>query len=152
MMAVDVDWDLVARLIAGMLAGMVIGINRTRRRKGIGVRTLGLVGLGSAIAVAMFHDATDANAASRAVQGLVTGIGFLGAGVILHRASDDMPHGLTTAAAIWLTSMLGAAAGKGDWLPVIVGTALAMSLLAVGEGIERLFGGQDGNSGAGPPG
>jgi putative Mg2+ transporter-C (MgtC) family protein len=149
----DAPLDLIARLMVGMLAGMLIGINRVRHHKGIGVRTLGLVGLGSAIAVSVFHGATDANASSRAVQGILTGVGFLGAGVILHRANEDVPRGLTTAAAIWVTAMLGAAAGAGSWLLSGAGVILAMALLAAGERIERLFGGRDDHGdGAAPSG
>ncbi|MDQ0467493.1 MgtC/SapB family protein [Labrys wisconsinensis] len=138
----DAPLDLVARLVVGMLAGMLIGLNRVRHRRGVGMRTLGLVGLGSAVAVAIFQGAADANAASRAVQGILTGVGFLGAGVILHRTNEDVPRGLTTAAATWVTAMLGAAAGAGAWLLVGTGVVLAVVLLAVGERVERLFGGR----------
>ena len=107
------EWEVALRLLAGTLAGMVIGIDRTRNGKGTGVRTLGLVGLGAAAATAIFDASGHEDAASRVVQGLLTGIGFLGAGVIMRRDTETFPHGLTTAASVWLTAALGAAAGSG---------------------------------------
>jgi putative Mg2+ transporter-C (MgtC) family protein len=135
------EFEMPLRLLAGTLAGMIIGIDRSRMGRGTGVRTLGLVGLGSAAATAIFIVDGHADAASRVVQGIVTGIGFLGAGVIVRRASEPFPRGLTTAASVWVTAALGAAAGAGSW--TIVGTAvvLAYLLLAVGTRIEHLFGG-----------
>lgn len=131
--------NLILRLLAGMAAGVVIGIDRTRHRKTIGVRTFGLVGLGTAAITAAFAGADTLDPASRVVQGLLTGIGFLGAGVILHR-HDAPPIGLTTAAAVWVTAALGAAAGLGSWAVVITGTILALLLLLANERLERLFG------------
>ena len=75
------------------------------------------------------------------VQGLLTGIGFLGAGVIMRRDTDTFPHGLTTAASVWLTAALGAAAGTGLWTIVATGIVLGFGLLAIGPHVERLFGG-----------
>ena len=116
------DWEIVPKLVAGAAAGMAIGIDRTRKGKGTGVRTLGLVGLGAAAAAAIFAAPGHEDAASRVVQGLLTGIGFLGAGVIMRRDTDRFPHGLTTAASVWLTAALGAAAGTGLWMIVATGT------------------------------
>lgn len=75
------------------------------------------------------------------IQGILTGIGFLGAGTIVMRQREIHPRGLTTAAAIWVTAALGCAAGRGDW--AIVGTAVvvALLLLAVDHSIERWAGG-----------
>ena len=78
--------------------------------------------------------------ASRVVQGLVTGIGFLGAGVIVLRKGQTTPQGLTTAAAIWITAALGCAAGLGDHAIVLSATVLAMALLVVDHSIERWAG------------
>jgi putative Mg2+ transporter-C (MgtC) family protein len=135
------DYELALRLLAGTLAGMIIGINRTRMGRGTGIRTLGLVGLGAAAATTIFDAGAQEDAAARVVQGLVTGIGFLGAGVIVRRSGETLPHGLTTAASVWLTATLGAAAGAGVWVVASGGTALAFLLLALGPRVERLFGG-----------
>jgi putative Mg2+ transporter-C (MgtC) family protein len=139
--AVLSEWEVCVRLIAGTLAGMIIGIDRTRKGKGTGVRTLGLVGLGAASSTAIFDAIGHVDAASRVVQGLLTGIGFLGAGVIMKRDSDSFPHGLTTAASVWVTAALGAAAGAGVWTVVGTGIGVGFVLLSIGPQVERLFGG-----------
>ena len=95
------DWlDIIVRLGAAILIGGVIGLDRNLHHKPTGVRTLGLVAVGAALAVlAVAHDGQAD--VSRVVQGVVTGVGFIGAGVILHQATDGKVHGLTTAASIW---------------------------------------------------
>jgi putative Mg2+ transporter-C (MgtC) family protein len=97
------DWtDIVSRLGAAMAIGGALGLNRELHNKPTGLRTLGLVGLGSALAVLAVADDPQADI-SRVIQGVITGVGFLGAGVILHRPADNKVHGLTTAATIWVT-------------------------------------------------
>jgi putative Mg2+ transporter-C (MgtC) family protein len=135
------EQEVALRLLAGTVAGMVIGIDRAQMGRGTGVRTLGLVGLGTAAATAIFDATGHEDAASRVVQGLVTGIGFLGAGVIVRRPNDVFPRGLTTAASVWITAALGAAAGAGVWTVVGTGVVVAFLLLAVGPRVEKLFGG-----------
>jgi MgtC family len=84
-----------------------MGIHLQRHQKPTGMRTLGLVALASAVAVLAVAKDPDADA-SRVIQGVVTGVGFLGAGVIVHRGrSGEMVHGLATAATIWITASLG---------------------------------------------
>ena len=76
---------------------------------------------------------------SRAIQGIIAGVGFLGAGTIL-KAEHEMVHGLTTAATIWLVASLGIACGIGQWLAALVGLFLALLILIAGgplEGIVR---------------
>lgn len=132
--------DLLLRLLAGMAAGVVVGWERTTKQRSAGIRTFGLVGLGTAAAACTFSDPGQADAASRVVQGILTGIGFLGGGVIVLRRRDHTPQGLTTAAAIWVTAALGCAAGLGDYAVVLSATALALGLLAVDHSIERRAG------------
>lgn len=132
--------DLILRLLAGMAAGVVVGWERTLKQKSAGIRTFGLVGLGTATAAAIFTDPGDADAASRVVQGVLTGIGFLGAGVITLTKSERTPRGLTTAAAVWVTAALGCAAGRGDWAIVVTATVLALVLLVIDHSIERWAG------------
>ena len=114
--------DIVLRLGAAALAGAVLGLNRDLRGKSTGVRTLGLVGIGSALVVmAVAHSSPDS--ASRVIQGIVTGIGFLGAGVIVRGDVKAHVHGLTTAACVWLTACFGSACGMGEWRILIAGAA-----------------------------
>jgi len=138
--------DLILRLLAGMAAGVIVGWERTLKQKSAGIRTFGLVGLGTAAAAAIFTDPGQADAASRVVQGVLTGIGFLGAGVITLSRTERTPRGLTTAAAIWVTAALGCAAGRGDWAIVLTATALALLLLAIDHSIERWAGRRQGST------
>ena len=108
--------DIALRLGTATLVGVVLGLNRDLHGKVTGVRTLGLVCLGSALAVLSVH-AVNGTDASRVIQGIVTGVGFLGAGVIVRNSKGHHVHGLTTAACVWVTACIGAAcaiAGVGN--------------------------------------
>lgn len=129
--------DLFLRLACGLAAGAIIGLDRNLHGKAAGVRTLGLVSLGAATAVCVVSlQAHGVDAVSRVVQGLLTGIGFLGVGVIARHGIHDRPQGLTTAAAIWMAAVLGAASGAGYY--PLVGTALGLMivLLLIGGRVE----------------
>jgi putative Mg2+ transporter-C (MgtC) family protein len=79
-------WDMLSRLLLALACGAVIGLNRDLHRKSAGFRTFGLVSVGSAIvALVITQVSPDVNAVSRVIQGVLTGIGFLCAGVILHQ-------------------------------------------------------------------
>src|SRR3954466_14931175 len=118
------DLTVILRLLAAAGAGVALGLPRNLSDKPIGMRTLGLVSLGAAmvsIAALRFPGlGDDANAASRVlqgiVQGLMVGVGFIGAGVILRDTSTNRVHGLTTATTVWIAAALGIACGIADWL------------------------------------
>jgi len=132
-----IGWlDIIARLGAAVLVGGVIGLDRNLHHKPTGVRTLGLVALGSALAVlAIAHD-RQADV-SRVIQGVITGVGFIGAGVILHQARSGMVSGLTTAASIWVTAVLGVLCGLAAW-NLLLGAVVAVAFLLVAGGpIEK---------------
>lgn len=130
--------DAAIRLSAATVSGAIIGINRDIERSPIGVRTLALVALGAAIitvaAIQVPGMSEHPDAHSRVVQGLVQGvmggISFIGAGVILRDARARTVEGLTTAAAVWVTAALGIACGLGSWHTVLLGTGIAVVLLA----------------------
>jgi len=128
--------DAVLRLGAAIVVGGAIGLNRDLRNKPAGVRTHALVALGSALATILLADDRDPNAMSRVVQGIITGIGFLGAGVILRREGGRTVRGLTTAASIWVVATLGIACGMGQWVPVAVGSVLTLVVLLLGGPLE----------------
>jgi putative Mg2+ transporter-C (MgtC) family protein len=138
-------WELILRLSAATLLGGVIGLNRDLHGKATGVRTLGLVALGSALIVLGVTDVSgqpiqDVNPLSRVVQGVLTGIGFLGAGVILHDLNDQHRiHGLTTAAVTWVTACIGLVCGIGNWRLIGIAVVLLFLLLTFGGNIERIF-------------
>ena len=133
--------EIVTRLLVALACGAVIGLNRDFHRKPAGFRTFGLVALGSALVVLMITALPNSgpDAVSRVVQGTLTGIGFLGAGVILHRVQVAKVAGLTTAAAVWLTAGLGLAAGAGQLRLALLGLAFGMAMLLIGGPLEHLL-------------
>jgi putative Mg2+ transporter-C (MgtC) family protein len=146
------EWpEILLRLGAATLAGSLIGLNRDLHGKPIGLKTLGLVGLATAMVVMATDPSGDtgkiSDATSRTIQGVLTGIGFLGAGVIVHTQHHFKVHGLTSAACTWLAACVGIACGVGHWHIVIAAVAIAFTLLTVGRPIEhslhRLFGGKN---------
>ena len=128
--------ELAMRLGAAALVGAAMDLNRDLHGKSTGVRTLGLVGLGSALAVLAFGQASSADA-SRALQGIVTGIGFLGAGVIVRSNDGDHVHGLTTAACVWLTACIGAACGASEWRSILLSLPFVLVILLCGGPFEK---------------
>jgi putative Mg2+ transporter-C (MgtC) family protein len=136
-MATLSTWDAFLRLLTALACGAVIGLNRDLHKKSAGFRTFGLVSVGSAIvALAITEMSPDPNAVSRVIQGVLTGIGFLGAGVILHQPTSSRVTGLTTAAAVWLTAGLGIACGLGEFPLALAGLAVALLILIIGRPIE----------------
>ncbi len=129
--------DISLRLAAAVIAGGAIGLNRDLHDKQTGVRTLGLVALGSALGVMAAAHVGGPGDATRAMQGILTGIGFLGAGVIIRTASGSKIHGLTTAASTWLTACIGVACAVADWDVVIPGLLLALIILVWGGAFEK---------------
>ena len=112
---------VVIRVIAAALLGALLGWERERAGKPAGLRTHMLVALGAALFVLFPAEAGMAiGDLSRVIQGVATGIGFIGAGTILKRAEAEQVEGLTTAASIWLTGAIGMAVGAGQlWLSAL---------------------------------
>ena len=134
--------EIALRLVAALVLGGAIGLNRELHGKPAGLRTHALVTLGAAVATLAALRSPDAsmaidpNAASRIVQGILTGIGFLGAGVILRDALGHV-SGLTTAATIWICAVLGIVCGLGYWFILAIALVLTLIALFVGRPIER---------------
>ena len=148
------DWsDIILRLGVATLAGGLVGLNRDLHGKPIGLRTLGLVSLAAAMIVVLANSAGGgdptkfSDATSRVIQGILTGIGFLGAGVILHSEHHFRIRGLTSSACTWLTACIGILCGAGQWRIVAVSLAITFAVLMVGGRIERalhrLLGGKE---------
>ncbi len=137
-------WELYSniaiRLALALMVGTILGLNRWLHHKSAGIRTHSLVAIGSATAVMLIGDfiQDDAQAISRVLQGLITGLGFLGAGVIIRERSTQKIHGLTTAASIWSCALIGAAFGAGQF--ALGGMALGAILLTlmIGGPLEQL--------------
>lgn len=99
-------------------------------------RTLGVLCLGSALAVLSIHAVTGSDA-SRVIQGIVTGVGFLGAGVIVRSEKGHHVQGLTTAACVWVTACMGAACAIAQWQIVVIGVVLVFGILVLGGPFEK---------------
>jgi len=128
--------DVLLRLGAAVFVGALIGIDREIRHKPAGVRTMALVALGSAVFVLAGLEGSTQDSTSRIIQGIVAGVGFLGAGTIMRPHTEESVHGLTTAASIWLAAALGVACGLAFWTLVIVGCGLGVVVLVL-EPIDR---------------
>lgn len=124
------------RVIAAVLLGGFLGIERERAGKPAGFRTHMLVCLGTAVVVVACTEAKmSVEGLSRVVQGIVTGIGFIGAGSILKLSESREIKGLTTAAGLWMTAVIGISVGLGALGLAVIGTLLALLVL----GLEHML-------------
>jgi putative Mg2+ transporter-C (MgtC) family protein len=129
--------DTMLRMGAAVAVGILVGTNRDLAGKPIGMRTLGLVSLGSAVValatIRLDLFAGHPDAMSRVVQGVIQGImggiGFIGAGVILRDHQSETIKGLTTAATVWVTAALGIACALAAWTIVAVAVMLTLATL-----------------------
>jgi putative Mg2+ transporter-C (MgtC) family protein len=133
-------YDVFFRLAAAVTAGAVIGLDRELRRKPAGLRTMALVGLGSAVFILGTVDPTRiaSSDTARVIQGIVTGIGFIGAGAILRGTGEDTVRGLTTAASIWLAAATGIACALANW-PLVLGSCTLGVLILITSPVERVL-------------
>ena len=122
------DWQLILRIfIAGLLGG-AIGLERMARAKDVGIRTHFVVALGSALFMVISQFAFDGRFdAARVAAQVVSGIGFLGAGVIIFQ--KNAVRGITTAATIWVTAAIGLGCGAGMYAISVVSTLLVLAAL-----------------------
>jgi putative Mg2+ transporter-C (MgtC) family protein len=131
---------IVVRLLAAAILGGVLGIERQYEHKSAGMRTHMLVALGSALFMAApMLGGVSAEHMTRVIQGIATGIGFVGGGTILKLTDQNEVRGLTTAANIWLAAAVGVAVGAGWLVPAVLGTVLALVILYVLGRVERWF-------------
>ncbi len=121
---------ILIRLVLAGLMGALLGYERTREHKEAGLRTHMLVALAAALYTVVHLEGSIRSAdMSRVIQGIATGIGFLGAGTILKLSTEHQIKGLTTAASIWLTAAAGMAVGAGWLWPAFIGVILAWLIL-----------------------
>jgi putative Mg2+ transporter-C (MgtC) family protein len=137
--------DIAVRLVAAALLGGILGLNRNLRGKAAGLRTHALVSLGAAVAVLTADlivgtgPGAERGAVTRAIQGIVAGVGFLGAGAILKTRSTRAIRGLTTASVIWLAATIGIACGAGYWRAAALAVGLALIVLTLGRPLENVL-------------
>lgn len=134
--------QIIVRLLVAAILGGLLGYEREHAGKSAGIRTHMLVALGAALFILVPQQAgVPAADLTRVLQGLVAGVGFLGAGTILKRSDEGQVEGLTTAANIWLTAAIGVAAGMGRETSAVLSTTLALLILASFPWIARGIGG-----------
>ena len=120
------------RLLLAALLGGILGYERERKARSAGVRTHMLVAVGAALFVlGPLQSGMPIEDMSRVLQGVVQGIGFLGAGAIILRSSQHQVEGLTTAAGIWVTAGIGVIVGLGLEATAILSTVVVLIILAV---------------------
>lgn len=129
---------MVTRLLLAAVLGGVLGYEREKKGKAAGIRTHMLVAMGAALFVLVPEfDGMQVADMSRVIQGIVTGIGFLGAGAIIKHRDEEDVQGLTTAAGIWMTAAIGVACGLGREATAVLSTLLALAVLGI---LPRLIG------------
>ena len=130
---------IVLRLVLAALLGGILGYEREMQGKAAGVRTHMLVALGAALFVLVPKEAGVSGAdMTRVIQGVVAGVGFLGAGAIIKGGAEESVKGLTTAAGIWLTAAIGIACGLGRESTAVLSALLAFAILALVPHLTRL--------------
>ena len=144
------QWDMyqtiALRLGLALVVGTILGLNRWLHHKSAGIRTHSLVAIGSATAILLISDFVkdDAQSVSRVLQGLITGLGFLGAGVIIREQQSQKISGLTTAASVWSCALIGAAFGAGQFALGSISLGAILLVLIIGGPLERLVSGLTG--------
>lgn len=129
---------IVLRLLVAVALGAVIGYERELRGKAAGLRTHMMVSLGCAMFVLVpVTSGMEAPEVSRVMQGIISGIGFLGAGAILKQGNMQEVKGLTTAASIWVAAAVGVAAGYGREATAVASTIIALFVLSAVARLEK---------------
>ena len=123
---------IAVQLVLAALLGAVVGFQREIVGKAAGLRTHMLVSLGSALfVISAVEYGMSSDGLSRIIQGLATGLGFIGGGAILKLSDERRITGLTTAAGLWMTCAVGVAVGLGRFGSALIGVVLAWIILAL---------------------
>ena len=129
---------VLVRLMVAMVLGGLLGLERESRGTPAGLRTHMLVALGAALFVLVpLQGGMEVGDLSRVLQGVIAGIGFLGAGAIIKLSGEGEIRGLTTSASIWVTAAIGVAAGMGREATAVVSALIALFVLAVLRRVEK---------------
>ena len=143
---------IVVRVVVAALLGGIIGWEREQKGRAAGLKTHILVAVGSALFVlAPYLAGIDGGDNTRVMQGIVSGIGFLGAGAILRSRDGSRVEGLTTAASIWMTAAIGMAVGIGQAMLALVATLLPWLVVAAMPGLVGRTPAHRGEEGGKPP-
>jgi putative Mg2+ transporter-C (MgtC) family protein len=137
----SVFWDDLARIGAAALLGGAIGLEREWKGHWAGLRTHMMVSIGCAIFVlsGLTLVGEQKDAVTRVIQGIASGIGFLGAGTILKLDQKQEIKGLTTASSIWLAAALGTIAGLAEYALAVAAAIISLFVLGVLGPLEKYF-------------
>lgn len=130
----DIQFELiiVVKLFVSFLFGAFIGFDRETQGKDAGIRTYAAVCIGATLFTSVAaHITVDVSASSRIIANVITGIGFLGAGIIYRNNQTKSSHGLTTAATLWCTGAVGVAVGLNMFIIAVAGTCALYYLLTL---------------------
>jgi putative Mg2+ transporter-C (MgtC) family protein len=139
-MSLEEQVATILEVLLAALLSMLVGLNRERMGKAAGLRTHMLAGVGACIFTALSIHAFPGDDSSRVASNVVTGIGFLCAGVIWRHETGV--HDLTTAASIWATAAIGMAVASGAWLLAIAATVIIWVILALMRYVDMYYGTQ----------
>jgi putative Mg2+ transporter-C (MgtC) family protein len=144
----DITVETALRMVAAVVLGGAIGFNRDVHGKPTGIRAHALVSLGAAILMIAGSGphigGAHTDAMSRVIQGIIAGIGFLGAGVILRGARGMHVYHLVTASSLWVTTGIGVLCGLGAYLFALIATVLVLLVLSAGLALDRWLYGRAG--------
>ena len=131
-MDINSELIIISKLIVSFLLGAFIGLDRERHGRDAGIRTYAAVCIGATLFTAITaHLVNNPADTSRVIANIVTGVGFLGAGIIYRNSSAGTSHGLTTAATVWCTSAVGVAVGLNMFIIAIIGSLALYFLLSL---------------------
>ena len=136
--------QVIIRITASAILGAIIGFQREKTGKPAGLRTHILVAMGTTVFVlGCANSGMSSDGLSRIIQGIITGIGFIGAGSILKLNNERNIIGLTTAAGIWTTAAVGVTVGLGELGLAIIATVLTLIILSFAGSVESRIGKPD---------
>lgn len=130
-MDIKIELILVTKIFLALVLGGLIGLERERHGSAAGIRTYAAVSLGAALFTLIGIHSSDETAGGRIVANIVTGIGFLGAGIIYRNSEKGMTHGLTTASTVWATAAVGVAVAYNMFVIAIIASLAIYFLLAL---------------------
>ncbi len=129
---IQIELIIVSKVLAAFLLGAFIGFDREKHGRGAGIRTYAAVCVGAALFTSIAaHLVNDISAPSRIIANIITGVGFLGAGIIYRDSAARSSHGLTTAATVWGTAAVGVAIGLSMYIIAVVAAIILFFLLSL---------------------
>lgn len=130
-MDVKIELVIAGKLFIALFCGAIIGLERERHGNAAGIRTYAAVALGAALYTLIGIHSSDVTAGARIVANIVTGIGFLGAGIIYKDSNKGITHGLTTASSVWATAAVGVAVAYSMFIIAAAATIAIYTLLSL---------------------